>query len=56
MEKKWLNLAEAAEYVGVGRTTIYRWVKEGKLNQYKVGKVSRIDKEELDQLFEEGKQ
>ena len=55
MERKWLSQEEAAEYVGVVRTTIYRWVKEGKLNQYKVGKVARINKEELDQLFKEGK-
>jgi excisionase family DNA binding protein len=29
--KAWLNAREAAEYAGIGRTTLYEWIKEGKL-------------------------
>ncbi len=56
MERIWLDIDEAAAYVGVSRTTIYKWAKQGKLTLHKVGKVSRVKKDDLDRLFEEGGQ
>lgn len=28
MEKDWLSVQEAAEFLGVARSTIYRWARE----------------------------
>lgn len=55
LERTWLSPQEAAEYLGVSRATIYRWVKGGKLTIHKMGKVARIKKQDLDRLMEEGK-
>ena len=54
MDKQWLKLPEAAEYVGVSLATVYRWIKAGKLTLHKVGKVSRVKKEDVDRLLEGG--
>jgi excisionase family DNA binding protein len=29
--QKWLNAREAADYAGISRTTLYAWIKEGRL-------------------------
>jgi excisionase family DNA binding protein len=29
--QKWLNAREAAKYAGIGSTTLYAWIREGKL-------------------------
>ena len=52
-DKRWLNPAEAAEYLGVAVSTLYRWRKEGRLQFYRLGaRVSRIKREDLDALAE----
>ena len=54
MEKTWLSIKEVGEYLGVSRATVYRWVKDGKLKIHKVGRVSRVKKNDLDKLMEGG--
>ncbi len=52
-DKRWLSPGEAAEYLGVAVSTLYRWRKEGRLQFYRLGaRVSRIKREELDALAE----
>ncbi len=52
--KKWLSEKEAQEYLGVSRSTLYRWQKEGKLKVYKLGRQRRYRQEDLDALLEPG--
>ncbi len=52
MEKKWLSLKEAAEYAGVGETTIRRWVEKQWINKYRAGGVTRFRTDEIDQVFQ----
>jgi excisionase family DNA binding protein len=47
MEKQWLTVAEAAEFLRLGRSTVYRLLREGKLPAHKVGRTWRFDPEEL---------
>lgn len=42
-----LNVTEASEFLDKSPSTIYRWVQEGKLPFYKVGREYQFDREEL---------
>jgi len=48
---EWLTVAEAADYLRVSRDTIYRWARQGKLTLYKLGKLTRLKRSELDDLI-----
>jgi len=50
--KAWFSVKEAAEYLGVSRPTIFRWMKEGILSFYKVGGSTRFSREGLDAVVE----
>ena len=43
MDTKWLTVIEAAEYLKLGRSTVYRLVREGKLPAHKFGRHWRFD-------------
>lgn len=55
MQTKWLTVAEAAEYLKMGRSTIYKLLKEGKLPAHKAGRAWRFDVKELDDWIKSGK-
>ena len=42
-----LTVGEVAGYMGVGRVTVHRWCREGRLRCSKVGKSWRIRREAL---------
>ncbi|HOX05825.1 MAG TPA: helix-turn-helix domain-containing protein [Planctomycetota bacterium] len=43
-----LTPEEAAEFLGVGRATIFRWMREGKLGHVKVGRATRFRRRDLE--------
>lgn len=47
---------ELAEKLRVNKMTIYRWIKAGKIETYKIGKEYRIGREAYDKLLESIKQ
>ena len=49
---RWLNVRQAAEYLGVSQPTIFRWMKDGSLSFYKVGGSTRFSTEGLDAVIE----
>lgn len=50
-DRQWLSAPEAAEYLGVAVSTLYRWRKQGRIRFYRLGeRVSRIKREDLDAL------
>lgn len=49
--KRWLKTQEAADYLSIHRVTLYRYMKEGKVTAKRMGAHWRIDKDELDGLF-----
>ncbi len=51
----WLTMKEAAEYLKMGRSTIYKLLREGKLPAHKVGREWRFDAAELDEWVKAGK-
>ncbi len=52
MSGPWLSLAEAASYVGVNPRSLRRWVAQGRLRGYHVGKLLRFRHDDLDRLME----
>lgn len=47
---------ELAEKLRVNKMTIYRWIKAGKIQTYKIGKEYRIGREAYGKLLESIKQ
>ena len=42
-----MSIETAAEYVGVSRTTVRRWISEGGLRTFRAGRQHRIDEGDL---------
>lgn len=51
MKKGLLGVEEVAEYLGVGRVTVYRWCREGRLPCLKLGKSWRVRSEALEDFL-----
>lgn len=44
----WLTLEEAAQYLKMGKSTLYDLARKGKVPAHKMGRAWRFDAEELD--------
>ena len=47
MEERYLSASEVAKLYGVKISTIWRWIREGKIPAYKLGKLYRMKLSEL---------
>ncbi len=53
---KWINIEEAAEYLGVKPATIRDWIRKGKdIPAKKIGKQWKFKRSELDAWVNSGK-
>lgn len=53
---KWINIDEAAEYLGVKPGTIRDWIRKGKgIPAHKIGKLWKFKCSELDRWVSSGK-
>lgn len=50
-----LTVKETMGYLKIGRTTLYKLIKQGRIKPVKIGKKTLIDKNDLDRLIEESK-
>ena len=48
VEQRYLSVEDTAKYLGLSIKTIYSWAEKGAIPAYKVGRVWRFDKMELD--------
>ena len=48
MEKRYLSMNDASEYLSLSKITLHRLIQAGKIPSYKVGKKRLFDKQELD--------
>ena len=48
---RYFTMSEAAEYCHVSRSTIYRWTHVYDLHFIKIGKISRIPQDYLDEFL-----
>lgn len=51
--KPLLSAEEVAGYLGVERSTVWRWCREGRIPCLKIGKHWRVRREELENLLKE---
>ncbi len=48
VEQRYLSVGDTAKYLGLSPKTIYSWAEKGTIPAYKVGRVWRFDRAELD--------
>jgi len=53
VKKKVMNLREVAGYLGVHRSTIYKYAQKGSIPAFKIGSDWRFPKKHIDQWIDE---
>jgi len=51
VERQGYNVGESARIVGVGRTTMHKMIREGRIRPVKIGARTIIPKSEIDRLL-----
>jgi PTS system nitrogen regulatory IIA component len=54
-EERLLTLDEVAEFLHINPMTLYAWVKDGRMPAFKIGKVWRFRKAEIDDWLKKQK-
>ena len=54
MEDRWLSAKEVSGYLGVGRSTVYKWIERHQLPAHKIGRLWKFRKEEVDAWITRG--
>ncbi|HPJ95686.1 MAG TPA: helix-turn-helix domain-containing protein [Syntrophales bacterium] len=53
MEKTFFSTSEVADLFGISRVTVYRWVKDGKIQAFGLGKNLKIPLFEIKRLLQD---
>jgi len=51
---RWFSVEEIAEYLGVKRDTLYKWIERKDMPAHKVGRLWKFRKEEVDEWVRAG--
>ena len=54
MDDRWLSVEEIAEYLGVAKDSIYRWIESRGLPAHRIGKLWKFKKAEVDEWVRRG--
>ncbi len=49
LEDRWLSVAEIAEYLGIKRDTVYKWINRKNMPAHKAGRLWKFRKDEVDE-------
>jgi excisionase family DNA binding protein len=49
---EWLSSGDAADYLGVGTRTLYKFIDDGRVPGYRFGRVIRLKRSDLDAFIE----
>jgi len=52
---KWMTVEQAADYLLMGKSTVYKLVREARIPAHKAGREWRFDAAELDEWLKAGK-
>ncbi len=51
---RWYSVEEIAEYLGISKETVYRWVDRSKIPAHRVGKFWKFKTSEVDAWIKDG--
>ena len=54
LEDRWLSVEEIADYLGIKRDTVYKWIDRKKMPAHKLGSLWKFRKEEIDAWVRSG--
>lgn len=54
MDDRWLSVADIAEYLGVKKDTVYKWLSKRTIPAHKVGRLWKFKKDEVDEWVHSG--
>lgn len=54
MAERWLSVDEIADYLGVKRDTLYKWINRHAMPAHKVGRLWKFQRNEIDQWVRSG--
>ncbi len=54
-EDRWLSVNDIAEYLGIRRETVYKWLERKDMPAHKVGRLWKFKRDEIDQWVRSGK-
>ena len=54
MEDRWLSVEEIADYLGIKRDTVYRWISEKQMPAHRMGRLWKFRKEDVDEWVKSG--
>ena len=49
---RWLRIPDAVKYAGLGRSTIYNLLGQGKIKSCTIGSIRVVDRESIDSFME----
>ena len=52
--ERWMNLEEIANYIGCSKDTIRKWIKNGTIPNYKIGRQYKFRLSEVKEWIESG--
>jgi len=53
-DDRWLSVDEIAEYLGIKRDTVYKWIDRKHMPAHKLGSLWKFKKEEIDDWVRSG--
>ena len=53
--KEWLSSKEAASRIGVTQRTLYRFIDEGQIPAYRIGRVIRLQRPDVESFIEQSR-
>jgi excisionase family DNA binding protein len=54
MDDRWLSVDEIAQYLGIKRDTVYKWIDEKRMPAHKVGRLWKFRRSEVDDWVRAG--
>jgi|TARA_B100000676_G_scaffold138086_1_gene136692 excisionase family DNA binding protein len=53
--KEWLSSKEAASRIGITQRTLYRFIDEGQIPAYRIGRVIRLQRPDVESFIEQSR-
>lgn len=54
LSDRWLSVEEVAQYLGINKGTLYKWITRKSIPAHKVGRLWKFRKWEIDEWIESG--